>query len=77
MKDLLTDDVDDRQCKRIKKPARYDDSVKCKPSCMKKKAVVQMKDRSFGGRDLKSVIYLLKDFKAACIACSIHESAEL
>lgn len=44
---------------------------------MTKKVAVQMKDRTFCGRDQVSIIAVLQDCKAACDAFKIHEGAAI
>lgn len=44
---------------------------------MIKKRAVQMKDRTFNGKDPMSIIVFLQDFKAACNAYRIQEGAAM
>lgn len=60
---LFTDAVNYRQCRLIKKLSRHEDDMAHKLSHSTKKAAVQMKDRTFGGRDPVTVIAFLQEFK--------------
>lgn len=75
--DLFTDVVDYWQYRLIKKSVRNDDDVAHELGRMKRKVAVLRKDKTFGGRDLLSVIGFLQAFKVACDAFSIPEGFAL
>lgn len=59
----------------IKKSARYDADGANELHWMAKKTAIQMKDRMFSGKNSRSVIAFIQDFKYACDACKMYEGA--
>lgn len=67
-------EIDYQNYRLLKKTFRYDDNVAHELYKMAKKIAVYLKDRTFSGKELISVIAFLLEFKLACDACKMHES---
>lgn len=70
---MFTNAVNYQNYRLIKKCARYDDEFANKSKKKTKKTAVQMRDRTFSGKDAVWTVVLLQDLKAAREACKIHE----
>lgn len=77
MNELLSNAVKYCRYRLSKTSARYDDDVANELNKRTKKTTVQIKDRTFSGRDPVSIIAFLQNFKTACDACNIHEGTDM
>lgn len=77
MNDLFLKAVDYCTYRLIKQSARWNEGVAHELHRTVKRAAVQMKGRTFSGKDHMSVIDYFQDFKSACAAYGINEVAAL
>lgn len=74
--DLFQKLVEYHTYRLIKKLARYNDNVAHELHRMAKKTVIQMKNGTFSGQDLMSVVAFLQDCKSPCDVLGIHEGQQ-
>lgn len=75
--DLFTDAAEYLQYRLLKTLGPYDDAVAHELKWMTMKVAVQMKHKTYGGREVASIFAFLQYVKTVCDACSIHEGAAL